>query len=258
MWDRPLFKQTGKDAFLSNYWPCVAVSVLFLLLVGIDLPSTLHERVQEFMNLCLSLNLYDAAELLAPLVQVTGLVAFFSLGLAVTFLLSLLVTNPYEVGLCRFFLENSSARPAPFARVAFGFQGNYGNVVLTQFLRNLFLMLWTLLFIVPGILRSLGYFAVPFLLAENPDLPWKRTIQLSLAMTRGYKWEIFVFYLSYLGWFLLSALTLALAGIFYVYPYRYAAQAEIYRFLRQRALTEGLATPEELPGIHPPTERSFL
>ncbi len=77
-------------------------------------------------------------------------------------------------------------------------------------------------------------------------------------MTRGYKWEIFVFYLSYLGWFLLSALTLTLAGIFYVYPYRYAAQAEIYRFLRQRALTEGLATPEELPGIHPPTERSFL
>ena len=258
MWDRPLFKASGKNAFLSNYWPCVGVSVLFLLLVGLDLPSTLHERVQEIINLFHSLGLHGLAELFLPLKQITGILAPISLGFAATVLLSLLVANPYEVGLCRFFLENTPARPAPFSRVGFGFQANYGNVVLTQFLRNLFLVLWTLLFIVPGILRSLGYFAIPFLLAENPDLPWKRTIQLSLAMTKGYKWEIFVFYLSYLGWFLLSGLTLGLVGIFYANPYCYAAQAEIYRFLRQRALTEGLATPEELPGVQPPTERRFL
>lgn len=257
MWDRPLFKKSGKDAFLSNYWPCVGVSVLFLLLVGIDLPSTLHERVQELISLCHTLQLDVLASFLSPLEQITSFLAPISLGSAVTFLLALLVANPYEVGLRRFFLENTPAQPASFDRVGFGFQANYGNVVLTQFLRNLFTLLWTLLLIVPGIIRSLGYFAVPFLLAENPDLPWKRTIQLSLEMTKGYKWEIFVFYLSYLGWYLLSALTLGLAGIFYATPYCYAAQAEIYRFLRQRALTEGLATPEELPGIQPPTERSF-
>ena len=258
MWDRPMFKACGQTAFLSNYWPCVGVSVLFLLLVSTDLPATLYERVQEIISLLHNLGLHGLAERFAPLEQMTGLLAPFSLGLAATFLLSLLVANPYEVGLCRFFLENTPGQPAPFARVGFGFQGNYGNAVLTQFLRNLFLMLWTLLLVVPGILRSLGYFAVPFLLAENPDLPWKRAIRLSLEMTNGYKWEIFVFYLSYLGWFLLSGLTLGLAGIFYVNPYCHAAKAEIYRFLRQRALTEGLATPEELPGIQPPTERSFL
>lgn len=124
-------------------------------------------------------------------------------------------------------------------------------MVLTQFLRRLFNALWFLLLIVPGIIRSLGYFAVPFILAENPHLHYRRVIRLSLDMTQGYKWDIFVTFLSFLGWYLLDVCTLGILGIFYVNPYCYATQAEMYRFLRTRALENGIATLEELPGVQP-------
>lgn len=78
-------------------------------------------------------------------------------------------------------------------------------------------------------------------------------------MTDGYKWRIFVFQLSYLGWYLLDIFTLGILGIFYVSPYYYAAQTEVYRHLRECALAEGIATPEDLPGLPPsiPPERSL-
>ena len=100
---------------------------------------------------------------------------------------------------------------------------------------------------------------MPYILAENPNLPWRRALQLSLSMTDGYKWRIFVFQLSYLGWYLLDIFTLGILGIFYVSPYYYAAQTEVYLHLRECALAEGIATPEDLPGLPPPIppERSL-
>ena len=78
-------------------------------------------------------------------------------------------------------------------------------------------------------------------------------------MTDGYKWRIFVCQLSYLSWYLLDIFTLGILGIFYVNPYYSAAQTEVYRHLRECALAEGIATPEDLPGLPPsiPPERSL-
>ena len=216
-WNRLEYKQTGKAAFLANYWPMVGGILLLLLLMGDFLPTRIHETVTNCMAICQDLALY----------------------------------GPFEVGACRFLLESSPTHKVPFSRVAFGFNANYGNVVLTQFLRRLFNALWFLLLIVPGIIRSLGYFAVPFILAENPHLHYRRVIRLSLDMTQGYKWDIFVTFLSFLGWYLLDVCTLGILGIFYVNPYCYATQAEMYRFLRTRALENGIATLEELPGVQP-------
>ena len=68
-------------------------------------------------------------------------------------------------------LEHSAGKKAPFSRVGFGFQNNYGNVVLTQFMRALFTFLWSLLLIIPGIIRGIGYFAVPYILRRTPTSP---------------------------------------------------------------------------------------
>ena len=163
--------------------------------------------------------------------------------------LHLLVSNPFEVGANRFFLESTTFHKGDVGRIGMGFSANYGNVVLTQFLKNLFIFLWSLLFLVPGIVRAFGYFAVPYILAENPNIDHDRALKLSRAMTMGYKGELFVLELSFFGWHLLNCLTLGILGIFYVNPYRHGAQAEAYRFLRAKAMEKGITNPMELPGM---------
>lgn len=257
-WNRLRFKETGKGIFLSHYWPFVGAVVLTLVLSGNAVVLQLNQWANGLMDTLWTMGVIPPPDWLVTLEYYTGLLPSLSLGMALV--IAILLAWPYEVGLCRFLLEHSAGQKVPFSRVGFGFQNNYGNVVLTQFMRALFTFLWTLLFIIPGIIRGIGYFAVPYILAENPGLPWRRAIQLSLSMTDGYKWRIFVFQLSYLGWYILDALTLGILGIFFVSPYYYAAQTEVYRHLRDQALAEGLATPEELPGLSPadpPPERSL-
>ena len=256
-WNRARFKETGKTIFLANYWPFVGVLVLLLLLSGNAVVYQLNQITNDLIELFWVAGIMEPVPFLQRVEVYTDWVPSLSLGAG--FVIALLVAYPYEVGVCRFLLENSAGRVAPFSQVGFGFRANYGNVVLTQFLRALFTALWTLLLIIPGIIRGIGYFAVPYILAENPNLPWRRALQLSLSMTDGYKWRIFVFQLSYLGWYLLDIFTLGILGIFYVSPYYYAAQTEVYRHLRECALAEGIATPEDLPGLPPyiPPERSL-
>lgn len=249
MWNRPAFKETGRANFKASYWPFVAVCVLLSLLTGQLFSFDVRENLNEFINLCQSFGItpgevvYLAQYALHVLLPLTGYLTV--LGLALT----LLVANPYEVGACRFLLENTTFHTAPFSRVAVGFTSNYGNVVLTQFLRKLYTFLWSLLFVIPGIVRGYGYFAVPYILSENPNLDHKRVLDLSRQMTMGYKWELFVTDLSFLGWHILSGITLGIVGVFYVNPYYYATRAEIYRFLRAKAMEQGITTTGELPGM---------
>ena len=121
-----------------------------------------------------------------------------------------------------------------------------------QFMKNLFIFLWSLLFIIPGIIKTLAYFAVPFILAENPDMPYKRALQLSKDMTMGHKGDIFVMGLSFIGWTILTALTAGIVGAFHYFPYLYATEAEAYAFLREEALMKGITTIDELPGYGEP------
>lgn len=260
-WDRPQFKATGLSVFRSNYWPFIAVSLLLMLALGDGVSVDIITEIRSIWAgtatvtapaTVIALFPADGVSTESLTDAVTALVTLAiplagSIGLA-SIALTLLVFNPFEVGASRFFLENANDGPVGFSRVAWGFTASYGNVVLTQFLRKLFIFLWSLLFIIPGIVRSYGYFAVPFLLAEDPQMDHNRALKLSLEMTRGFKWHIFVTHLSFIGWLLLSAITLNIVGIFYVYPYMNATDAEMYRFLRENALRTGIATRDELPG----------
>lgn len=250
-WDRAWFKQTGKNTFLSNYWPFVGVCVLLALLSGdlfnVQLQQTSREIVSGSFYLYDGLSLEDTIaygmHTLAPYVT-----PFLFGGL----LVSLLVVFPLQVGADRFFLESKPGYKAPFGCIGHGFAKNYGNVFLAGLFKWLFTLLWALLFIIPGIIRSFGYFAVPYILAENPNLNYNRALQLSLQMTQGYKWNLFVLQLSFLGWFLLSGITFNIVGIFYVNPYYQATLAEAYRFLRESAIENGYTNNMELPGTQPP------
>ena len=147
-------------------------------------------------------------------------------------ILRLLVFNPLEAGCRGFFTRNSDA-PAEISEIKAGFQP-YGRTVGAMFLRDLFLCLWSLLFIIPGIIKIYSYRMVPYILADDPTIGGKDAITLSRQMMNGHKWNTFVLDLSFIGWAILSAFTLGILGIFYVKPYKCSTDAELYKVLKNQ------------------------
>ena len=86
------------------------------------------------------------------------------------------------------------------------------NVVLVMFLKNLFTSLWTLLFVIPGIVKHYEYLMIPYILAENPGMDRKEAFQISKRMMDGQKMETFILDLSFIGWILLSAIPVESLG----------------------------------------------
>ncbi len=97
----------------------------------------------------------------------------------------------------------------------------------------------------PGIYKSYQYFMVPYILSDNPHIPGYRARTISRMMTDGEKLNIFLLDLSFLGWYLLGTLCLGV-GVFFVNPYYEATKAELYIYLRDRAIQTGQVSPEEL------------
>ncbi len=247
MWTRAELKARAKVAFKANYWKCVLVALILMLLAGSSgsaagssgqnvnsqaQDSYLYEVREEALDrmplLDSALELADTIRANRPLQNIQiSIVAGSGL---VVLLLSILVFNPLIVGGYRFFLQNSRGN-GDLRALGAGFQGDWGNVVLTMFLKNLFTFLWALLFIIPGIVKAYAYRMVPYILKERPELSGTKAITLSRQMMKGQKWNVFVLDLSFLGWNLLSLLTLGILGIFYVAPYERATDAELYKAL---------------------------
>lgn len=158
----------------------------------------------------------------------------FVLVMGVLIVLYAFVANPLEVGCRRFYLRNLN-EPAQVSNIGYGFDNNYKNVVKTMFFRDLFTFLWSLLLVIPGIVKAYEYQMIPYLLADNPQMTKEQAFAESKRMMSGQKWRAFVLDLSFLGWNILSAITAGIVGIFYVQPYMDATHAALYEELRYGA-----------------------
>lgn len=155
----------------------------------------------------------------------------FVVALAIAFTITAFLLNPLELGCKRFFLRNLNMK-AEVKEVCFSFDHSYMNIVKTLFFRDLYTFLWSLLFIIPGIIKAYEYQMIPYLLAEHPDMPKDQAFAMSRQMMKGQKWKAFVLDLSFLGWSILSLFTLGILGLFYVNPYKYSTKAALYETLR--------------------------
>ena len=111
---------------------------------------------------------------------------------------------------------------------------------------ELWVCLWSMLFLIPGIIKMYSYMLTPYILGEYPNVKATDAIKLSMRMTDGHKGELFMMQLSFFGWTLLSTLTFHILGVLYVFPYMNTAMAGCYTELRDLALTTGVVRPEEL------------
>ncbi|MBQ8552149.1 MAG: DUF975 family protein [Clostridia bacterium] len=127
-----------------------------------------------------------------------------------------------------------------------GFQENYGRKLAGMLLMNVYIFLWSLLFIIPGIVKAYSYCMTPYILAKYPNVPAQDAITLSRRIMNGNKGKMFVVGLSFIGWTLLGVITLGLTLILHTTPYMYLTEVGCYEEFLNDALANGRITEEDL------------
>lgn len=268
MWSRYELKRRAKEVLRRCFWPAVFVCFISALLCGefnSNRGSTNSNHSNSYIwdqdeyvsdaqgtatdigiNLGKRVGMTISGILtggLAPLFIIAGML-FFVLGVIVL----VLIGAPIMVGANRFFMC-SRERQTGISEILYAFKsGGVMNVVLTMFIMRVKILLWTLLLIIPGVIKSYEYMLVPYILSENPTMDQARVFELSRGMMNGQKWNAFVLDLSFILWAMLGAVTCGLANILFVNPYRAATAAELYSVLRNTALHDGQTNTYELPG----------
>lgn len=125
--------------------------------------------------------------------------------------------------------------------------GNWLHVVWGMILSTIYIFLWTLLLIIPGIIKSYSYALTPYILVEHPEMSANEAIEESMRLMDGHKFDLFYLQLSFIGWAILSILSLGL-GVFWLIPYQMTAQAAFYRDIKNGAmpLQDNVIEPERV------------
>ena len=149
---------------------------------------------------------------------------------------SIIITPAFALSITRVFI-NLTKDIKPNAKDSFSGFNDFWSAFKVNFLVGLFTFLWSLLFVIPGIVKSYSYIFSLYILAENPGKPALECIEESKNMTNGHKMELFVLDLSFIGWILLGVITFGIAYI-WVIPYISTTYANAYNSLKQPMCTE--------------------
>lgn len=148
-----------------------------------------------------------------------------------------------KLGLCNYNMLLVQHVPQQGFTTLFSKLSLFGKALLLQLVTGFFVFLWSLLFIIPGIVAMFRYAMAPYIMAQNPDIGVMEAIRQSKEMMRGHKWQLFVLQLSFIGWAFLCLFTLGL-GYLWLNPYIGAANAAFYLQLTgQLPLAQGTAYP---------------
>ena len=270
MWTRKSVKEKGKKAFFGNFWKSVLVAIILGITLGaassgFSSGSSLSSSVTSLIktttesqsgstsgtitytddqgdshDVTFDLDLSDPASVDQDEVNfvVSTVLAILAIGFVIYLVITVfalafkyLLLTPFEYG-CRKFFRKNLDEPAKLSNIVYVFDSHYKNIVKTAFLTDLFIWLWSLLFIVPGIIKSYQYRLVPYIMSENPEMSFRDAQAESARLMNGNKWKTFVLDLSFIGWDILSIFTWGLLEIFFVAPYKASTHAALYESIK--------------------------
>ena len=149
-----------------------------------------------------------------------------------TGIISMLLLAPIQYSYNIQMLENTRSGKALEVKTLFDAFNDYTRITGTYLLQCLYLFLWSLLLVIPGIIKAMSYSQVNFILHDEPSLAYDKAIERSMAMMDGHKWEYFCLLLSFIGWHLLGIITFGI-GYLWVIPYEVKACAFFYEDLKK-------------------------
>ena len=210
------------ESLKGKYWKAFAVILVLGLLVSIGSSMlTCSQTMFDILSVVEPSELDSTMRLGAMVIIVLASV----IGIIGT-LISIFVGNPTSVGLCNYFTKNTDSKPS-FKDAFSGFKVKYGRNVGTLLLIGIKIVLWSILFIIPGIIKCYEYAIIPYILADDAEITSKDAFKKAKQMMNGNKWRMFKLEFSFIGWYILCFLTLGL-GTFFLMPYLNAAMAEFY------------------------------
>lgn len=230
LWTRSELKGRAKFLLKQNYWYSVLAALIYTFLLGNGITSSFKaasnksDEAETFIQSFNPIAMFGVAAAIAAAVVIS-----FVVYLAIAYFL----WNPMTVGCCKFFKNGRCGRQD--VKDIFRMVRDCNKTIrMTMFLKSIYLALWSLLFIVPGVIKAYEYAMVPYLLLDHPEMSRQEIFAESKRMMMGNKWDAFVLDLSFIGWNLLGACTFGILMIFYVNPYQYYTEAELYHVLRDR------------------------
>ena len=198
------YKNAALAALKGKWAPAVLCAIVYFIIAG---------------GFSLSARLVDPYSATAVLMTA---------GLA-SMLLSLFVVYPLGVGYYNahkdLLVSGDDKMTANSFKIGFA---NWAHNVWGMFLMTVFIVLWSLLLFIPGIIKAFAYSLTPYILVDRPELSANEAINLSKAMMKGHKFDFFWLGLSFIGWGILCVLTLGI-GIFWLMPYMYTTYAAFYQ-----------------------------
>lgn len=188
----------------SAWGTFVVMTFLYMLISSVaQTPSSVADYLKEL----------DSAFLLA------GPLNFIGLGL-------ILLTLPLGYGYAVSFLNHRRGTRTDIDQLFAGYK-QFGRIFVAQLLNNIYCFLWSLLLIIPGIVKWFSYALMPYILADNPEMSGEQAICRSMAMMQGNKFRLFLLWLSFIGWAILAILTCGI-GFLWLSPYVSATMAAFY------------------------------
>lgn len=234
MWTREELKQNAKNTLRDKYWTILGVSVLASILQG-SFFTIITELVNPTHTYLTVLGNYA--------IDVNGLIRLWIIVTVISFLYSIFLGHTILIGAYKYFILSIKENPSTSTLFDF-FKTSYWNIVKVMFFYQIKIVLWTLCFIVPGIIKAYEYCMVPYILAEHPEMESAAVFERSRMLTQNNKLNIFVLEISFIGWLFLGMLCCGI-GILFVSPYIDITMTHLYLKLKE---IHGIDQPE-LPPI---------
>lgn len=229
------FREQAREA-LSGRWGSAVLTTLIASVLGADITMNIGSNasgITQSVNKTVNSGNTDVSyrDLLSS-VSVTTLNYIFGAVIAVATLVIVVAIVQYVIGsfvslgLIQYNLDLIDGRDAELGQI-FSKAPMFGKAFWLRLRMSIFTALWTLLFIIPGIIKAYAYSMSGFILTENPEMTAKEAMEVSQKMMQGNKWRLFCLEFSFIGWKLLGALSLGI-GMLWVNPYCNAAIAAFY------------------------------
>ena len=230
LWTRSELKGRAKFLLKQNYWYSVLAALIYTFLLGNGFTHSYNILKNKNSEVETSIQGFHP-------ILMFGIAATVAVVVVISFIVYLAIAyflwNPMTVGCCKFFKNGRDGRQD--VKDIFRMVRDCNKTVrMTMLLKTIYLTLWSLLFIVPGVIKGYEYAMVPYLLLDHPEMSRQEIFAESKRMMMGNKWDAFVLDLSFIGWHLLGACTFGILTFLYVNPYQYYTEAELYHVLRDR------------------------
>ena len=147
---------------------------------------------------------------------------------------TIIIMPAFNISLCMIFLNLAKREDISVGDVFKGFNIT-GKAVWLYIITNFFVFLWSLLLIIPGIIKTFSYSMAPVILADNPNLTSSEALSESIRIMDGHKFDLFVLQLSFFLWYILGAITFGIAYV-YVVPYYEATMVNFYNEIKDKKI----------------------